>query len=200
VLDRITDGNLLGMDEASAPALQWIIDMLVDKVVKYPGLWFVIDMIWFAVVVWVLRAGLRIASRRVSRTQRMVFTDTPRRINVAAFEQFLRTPLDDLTSGASAVARGCCSRRRKRVIETRKASVRGTMRVVKVLWSEPAVAPKCQTWKELLIRVRQNWEQYIAPPVRTQVTYDATNGLLIDVIVHVRLAASPEASLLVISD
>jgi len=98
VLDRITDGNLLGMDEASAPALQWIIDMLVDKVVKYPGLWFVIDMIWFAVVVWVLRAGLRIASRRVSRTQRMVFTDTPRRINVAAFEQFLRTPLDDLTS------------------------------------------------------------------------------------------------------
>jgi hypothetical protein len=48
--------------------------------------------------------------------------------------------------------------------------------------------------------VRQNWEQYIAPPVRTQVTYDATNGLLIDVIVHVRLAASPEASLLVISD
>ncbi|KAG1703876.1 hypothetical protein DVH05_006883 [Phytophthora capsici] len=191
ILDRITDGNLLGMDEANVPSLQWMKDTMMEKFIDHPALWFSIDMIWLFVVLWILRKGLRIASRRLSRTQRMVFANAPRSINVAAVEQFLRTPLDELTpveDEPTPVSRGRCTRRahRKRVLESRKASVRGSIRVVKVLWSESAVAPKCQTWMEFFVRVRQNWEQFIAPPVRTQVTYDATNGLLVDVIVHVR--------------
>ncbi|KAK1932022.1 Uncharacterized protein P3T76_012522 [Phytophthora citrophthora] len=191
ILDRITDGNLLGMDEANVPSLQWMKDTMAEKFIDYPALWFSIDMIWFFVVLWILRKGLRIASRRLSRTQRMVFANAPRSINVAAVEQFLRTPLDELTpveDEPAPISRGRCTstRRRKRVLESRKANVRGSIRVVKVLWSESAVAPKCQTWMEFFVRVRQNWEQFIAPPVRTQVTYDATNGLLVDVIVHVR--------------
>ncbi|KAL4176198.1 hypothetical protein KRP22_001152 [Phytophthora ramorum] len=187
LLDRITDGSLLGVDDASAPALHWIKDMVVEKFIDYPGLWFVVNIIWLAVVIWILRVGIRIGYRRLARTQRLVFSGIPRRINVAAFEQFLRTPLDELspeTEEAAPVARGRCTRRRKRFIEARNSNVRGSIRVVKVLWSELAVQPKCQTWMEFFLRVRQNWEQFIAPPVRTQVTYDATNGLLIDVMVQ----------------
>ncbi|KAG6619903.1 uncharacterized protein IUM83_05804 [Phytophthora cinnamomi] len=120
LMDRITDGRLLGMDEDTAPSLHWIKDMIVENFINYPAL----------------------------------------------------------------------CRRRNRAIESRKASVRGTIRVVKVLWSEPAIRPKCQTWMEFLMRVRQNWEQFIAPPVRTQLTYDATNGFLIDVIIHAGLTTN----------
>ncbi|KAL3672173.1 hypothetical protein V7S43_002836 [Phytophthora oleae] len=192
ILDRITDGNLLGMDEATMPSLQWMKDTMMEKFIDYPALWFTIDMVWLCLVLWVLRKGLRVASRRLSRTQRMVFANAPRSINVAAVEQFLQTPLDELTpieAEPAPVSRERCSRRRKRVrvLESRKASVRGSIRIVKVLWSETAVPPKCQTWMEFFVRVRQNWEQFIAPPVRTQVTYDATNGLLVDVIVHAGL-------------
>ncbi|GMF17491.1 unnamed protein product [Phytophthora lilii] len=189
ILDRITDGNLLGMDEATAPSLQWIMDMMVDQFIDYPGLWFIVDLVWLVVVLVILRAGVRIGSRRLARTQRMVFADAPRQINVAAFEQFLRAPSDAVNSqvpGGETSARRRCGRRSSRVIESRKASIRGSIRVVKVMWSEPAAPPKCQTWMEFFVRVRQNWEQFIAPPVRTQVTYDATNGLLVDVIIHVR--------------
>eukprot|EP00644_Phytophthora_capsici_P010726 jgi/Phyca11/542325/estExt2_Genewise1Plus.C_PHYCAscaffold_90153 len=97
ILDRITDGNLLGMDEANVPSLQWMKDTMMEKFIDHPALWFSIDMIWLFVVLWILRKGLRIASRRLSRTQRMVFANAPRSINVAAVEQFLRTPLDELT-------------------------------------------------------------------------------------------------------
>ncbi|KAI9996862.1 hypothetical protein PInf_000124 [Phytophthora infestans] len=191
LLDRITDGNLLGMDKATPPSLQWINDLVVENFIGYPALWFVINMIWLVVVIWLVRVGIRLGSRRLARTQRMVFANAPRRINVSAFEQFLRTPLDELLSSEGStpsVARARCSSRRKRVIESRKASVRESIRVVKVLWSEPAVQPKCQTWMEFFTRVRQNWELFIAPPVRTQVTYDATNGFLVEVIVHAGLA------------
>ncbi|EEY57360.1 uncharacterized protein PITG_11208 [Phytophthora infestans T30-4] len=191
LLDRITDGNLLGMDKATPPSLQWIKDLVVENFIGYPALWFVINMIWLVVVIWLVRVGIRLGSRRLARTQRMVFANAPRRINVSAFEQFLRTPLDELLSSEGStpsVTRARCSSRRKRVIESRKASVRESIRVVKVLWSEPAVQPKCQTWMEFFTRVRQNWELFIAPPVRTQVTYDATNGFLVEVIVHAGLA------------
>ncbi|KAG2867184.1 hypothetical protein PC113_g2231 [Phytophthora cactorum] len=191
LLDRITDGNLLGMDKATAPSLQWIKNLVVENFIGYPALWFVINMIWLVVVIWLVRAGIRLGSRRLTRTQRMVFANAPRRINVAAFEQFLRTPLDELVpSEESSAARARCTSRRKRVIEARKASVRESIRVVNVLWSEPAVRPKCQTWMELFVTVRQNWELFIAPPVRTQVTYDATNGFLLDVIVHAGLTTN----------
>ncbi|KAJ8561765.1 hypothetical protein ON010_g7914 [Phytophthora cinnamomi] len=187
LMDRITDGRLLGMDEDTAPSLHWIKDMIVENFINYPALWFVADFSWLIIVVVILQAAIRIASRRLARTQRRVFADSPRRINVAALEQFIRTPIDEVTAAvpvAAPATRGCCSRRQNRAIESRKASVRGTIRVVKVLWSEPAIRPKCQTWMEFLMRVRQNWEQFIAPPVRTQLTYDATNGFLIDVIIH----------------
>ncbi|KAF1772742.1 hypothetical protein GQ600_13950 [Phytophthora cactorum] len=166
LLDRITDGNLLGMDKATAPSLQWIKHLVVENFIGYPALWFVINMIWLVVVIWLVRAGIHLGSRRLTRTQRMVFANAPRRINVAAFEQFLRTPLDELVpSEESSAARARCTSRRKRVIEARKASVRESIRVVNVLWSEPAVRPKCQTWMELFVTVRQNWELFIAPPV-----------------------------------
>ncbi|KAE9332291.1 hypothetical protein PF008_g15019 [Phytophthora fragariae] len=193
VMDRITDGHLLGADEATASSLQWIKDMIVENFIDYPALWFVMDCTWLIIVVVILRAGIRIAYRRLARTQRMVFADSPRRINVVAVEQFIRTPIDEVASpvpGAVPATRGLCTRHRNRVIESRKASVRGSIRVVKVLWREPANPPKCQTWMEFFVRVRQNWEQFIAPPVRTQLTYDATNGFLIDVIIHAGLATN----------
>lgn len=154
VMDRITDGHLLGVDEATAPSLQWIKDMIVENFIDYPALWFVMDCSWLIIVVVILRAGIRIAYRRLARTQRMVFADSPRRINVAAVEQFIRAPIDEVVSpepgAVPPAARGRCIRRRNRVIESRKASVRGSIRIVKVLWSEPANRPKCQTWMEFL--------------------------------------------------
>ncbi|KAF4321992.1 hypothetical protein BBO99_00003277 [Phytophthora kernoviae] len=68
--------------------------------------------------------------------------------------------------------------------------VMDSTRFVKVMWSEPAMRPKYQTWKELFLRVRMNWEQFIPPPVRTQATYDATHGLLIDVTIHAGLTTN----------
>ncbi|RLN60583.1 hypothetical protein BBJ29_002846 [Phytophthora kernoviae] len=119
VLDRISDGDLLGMDKATAPSLQWANDVLVDHLIGYPGLWLVVNLLWILIVAVVLRAGKRIATRRL----------TPMR-------------------------------------------------------------PKYQTWKEVFLRVRMNWEQFIPPPVRTQATYDATHGLLIDVTIHAGLTTN----------
>ncbi|GMF20964.1 unnamed protein product [Phytophthora fragariaefolia] len=189
LMDRITDGKQLGMDKATAPSLRWINDMIVKNLVDHPPVWFVMEFAWLIIVLVILRIGIRVASRRLYRTRRMVFATSPRRINVAALEQFIRAPIDEVAStvpNAIPSVRGRCARRRYRVIESRKANLRGSICVVKVLWSEPATRPKFQTWMELFVRVRQNWEQFIAPPVRIQLTYDATNGFLIDVIIHVR--------------
>lgn len=186
LLDRITDGNLLGTDEATAPSLHWVKEMIVDEFITYPALWLVVNLLWVLVLLWLLRIGIRIESRRLARMQRVVFGNAPCRINVAAFEQFLCTPFNEWIDATHVVSSARCTSRRKRVIESRKASIRGAVRVVDVLWNEPAVRPKYQTWMEFFSSVQHDWEQFFAPPVRTQVTYDATNGFLVNVIVHVR--------------
>ncbi|POM63337.1 LOW QUALITY PROTEIN: Hypothetical protein PHPALM_21286 [Phytophthora palmivora] len=55
ILDRITDGNLLGMDEATAPSLQWMNNTMVENFINYPALWFVVDIIWLVIVLWMLK-------------------------------------------------------------------------------------------------------------------------------------------------
>ncbi|CEG40393.1 uncharacterized protein PHALS_10596 [Plasmopara halstedii] len=190
LLDRITDGDLLGMDEATTPSLRWVKERIVDNFINYPALWLVVNIAWVVILLWFLSMGIRIATRRLTRTQRVVFGKAPRRINVAAFEQFLCKPLDELTlakDSATVLRRRC---RRKRIIESRKARVRDSIRVVDVLWSEPAIRPKYHSWLEFFRSAHYNWEQFIAPPIRTQVTYDATNGFLINVIIHAGLTTN----------
>ncbi|RLN89200.1 hypothetical protein BBJ28_00019204 [Nothophytophthora sp. Chile5] len=197
MLDRITDGNLFGMDGATVSAMQWANEMLIQHFVAYPGLWLMLDLLWMLLAALLLRAAVRVATRRLSRTQRVGYGKVPKRLNVAAFERFLQMPLESarpVAAGAGTTASTRTTRCRNRVIESRSASVRSGTRIVKVVWTEPAAWPKCETWQELFIRLRQNWEQFIAPPVRTQATYDATHGLLLDVTFHVRRRFNSEPS------
>ncbi|RLN56959.1 hypothetical protein BBJ28_00017414 [Nothophytophthora sp. Chile5] len=71
MLDRITDGNLLGMDGAAVPAMQWANEMLIQHFVVYPGLWLMLDLLWMLLAALLLRAAVRVATRRLSRTQRV---------------------------------------------------------------------------------------------------------------------------------
>lgn len=169
IIDRITDGNLLGIDGGHIPSMQWANDMLARKILDRAGLWLYIDTLWMLIIAGSLIGVVRFMTWHRSRVQ-TVHNKIYQRVNVAALENFL--------SQEATSAKAQC-------VESRVAHFDSKSKIVKVMLRQQP--RRFQWWVHSLELVahRRFREVDFGSLLRTQVTFDALNGMLLEIIFHV---------------
>lgn len=168
IIDRLTDGNLLGIDGGNLPSMQWVNDMIVHRIMDHPGLWFFLDLLWMTLIAGSLVWLVRMLTKHMSRVQSVDFK-IYRRVNVEALEQFLSTE--------TAI--------HMQSIESRNSHFDSKSKIIKVMLRKK---PQRLKWWINVIKMTAH-RQFrcidFGSPLRTQITFDAQCGILIDVVFHV---------------
>lgn len=161
IIDRITDGELLGIDGKFTASMEWANDILVQHIVKFPGLWFFVDVTWMLFIASFLNFGISFIIRHLTKIHTVSF-GLCERINVAALEHFIQA----------------C-----KVVESRTSHFNAETKIVKVVWGDHQNKWRNQipTW-EKGVGVKWNFGAIL----RTQITFDLVNNFLLDVTFHVR--------------
>lgn len=163
LIDRITDGKLLGIDGHALPSVQWVRDLLVKHVLQHPMAWFSLDVSWMLVITTLLNAVTALVIRRLTRTQSVRFV-VHQRINIAAFERVVQ----------------------QRPLESRTSNFTQDTKILTVSWFETADAEPLVRWH------RRRWPALnIAPPLRAQVTVDLVHHFLLHVSFHGKISPRP---------
>lgn len=158
MVDRIADAKLLGHMETLLPQMHWINQLVGRHFVDHAGLFFVVDVLWMLLIVWIVLFVTRFFIRHLTRTKRVSFT-VHKTMDIAAFERFL-------LQGSKR-------------IESRMSSFNEGKRTTIVVWHEITSVRQLLTWNK---RLRWN----LRPALRTQVTYDLETSILMDVTFSVR--------------
>ncbi|TMW59514.1 hypothetical protein Poli38472_004583 [Pythium oligandrum] len=150
LIERITDGKLIGIDRDKIPGMEWAREQFATHVLEYPALWFAVDSTWMLTVAFVLNAFIAFMIHRMMKTEtaRVVIN---KRINIAALERFLRG----------------------KTIESRTANFHQDTKVVKVIWIEKLSSGPIAKW-------RGGFQWSFARPLRTQVVFDLVNRHLLN--------------------
>jgi hypothetical protein len=157
LIDRITDGKLLGIDGHFLGGMQWARDTIAKDLLAVPLAWFSLDFAWVVAIVTVLNALIAVVIWYMTKTQVVRFV-VNERINVAALESLLKG----------------------KTIESRMANFTADTKIVTVVWFEKNVSRPLLQWKW-----RQWPTLHLGPSQRTQIVYDLVNHFLLNVSFHV---------------
>lgn len=165
IIDRITDGNLLGIDGKTIAALAWADDLLVHHIVANPGLWFFVDLAWMLFIAASLNISISFIINHLTKIHTVQFA-LCEHINIAALENFMEQ----------------C-----KVVESRSSNFTAETKIVKVVWRDHR-----NKWRNRLPKwekgVGVKWN--FGALLRTQVTFDLINSFLIEITFHVRICLS----------
>uniref|UniRef100_K3W8I8 Uncharacterized protein n=1 Tax=Globisporangium ultimum (strain ATCC 200006 / CBS 805.95 / DAOM BR144) TaxID=431595 RepID=K3W8I8_GLOUD len=163
IIDRVTDGELLGIDGKFMASLDWANSILVQHIIVHPGLWFVVDLAWMLLIACFLNFGISFIIRHLTKTHTVSFT-LCERINVAALENFMKT---------------------HKLIESRSANFNSETKLVKVVWRDHQGQwrKRIPTW-EKGVGIKWNFGAIL----RTQIAFDLVNNFLLDITFHVRMS------------
>lgn len=169
IIDRITDGSLLGTDGGHLLSMQWANDMLVRRIMARPVMWFCVDMIWMLFIAGCLIAIVRFMTYHRSRLQ-SVNVKVYRRVNIEALENFLKIE----TAGDI------------RCIESRVSNFDKKSKITKVILRDRP--HRLKWWAQFiqLIAHRRYREVDFGASLRTQITFDALNEVVLEIAFHVR--------------
>ncbi|KAF1320890.1 hypothetical protein FI667_g12271, partial [Globisporangium splendens] len=168
-IDRVTDGELLGIDGKFTASLEWANDILVQHIIIHPGLWFVLDLAWMLLIACFFNFGISFIISHLTKMHTVSFT-LCKRINVAALENFIQT---------------------HKLVESRSANFNSETKIVKVVWRDHQGQwrKRIPTW-EKGVGIKWNFGAIL----RTQITFDLANNFLLEITFHVRVATGYESS------
>ncbi|KAJ0394284.1 hypothetical protein ATCC90586_000740 [Pythium insidiosum] len=169
IIDRITDGKLLGVDGDYLSGMQWARDTLIKDIVAHPGVWFALDVSWMVAIVGSVHVFLAVIVYYRCRTA-VTRVSVNKRVNVAALEQLLH----------------------RKLVESRTSNFHADSQIVKVIWidktatnavnlsSQPPVRSGWDALERTVRHAQWHLQRLLGPPLRTQLTFDIQNKLLLD--------------------